>query len=178
MASLSRGSYTYGNKSWSQIILITGANVGDTVWDTTYSKRRIWDGYNFVHGSQVSIETTGTVDDGYVVTISSTNDNKIDPETGSGDAECVIGVVEDGKTNTSGDIVTMTYHGLVKARIDSVTYNSYTGYFIYSYTSLPVANGIVVSWSSAGPGVIGHYLDSFSNIDTLNNIIFRPVERS
>ena len=178
MASLSRGSYTYGNKSWAQIILITGANVGDTVWDTTYSKRRVWDGSNFIHSSQASIETTGIVDEGYMVTISSTSNNKIEPETGFADSECVIGVVEDGKNNTSGDIVTMTYHGSVKARIDSTVYNSNTGNFVYSYNGVPGSPaGIVLSAGFAAAGAVGHYLDSFSNIDTLNNIIFRPLER-
>jgi hypothetical protein len=59
MGILRKGYYTRGYKTFTQIGDLTGMKQGDTVFDTTFSFRRIYDGFNWVSGSQISIESRG-----------------------------------------------------------------------------------------------------------------------
>lgn len=175
MATLTIGRYTYGRKTWADIILITGANVGDTVWDTTYSKKRMWDGHNFVHANQKSVITAAGLLNGGVAVISSTTNNQIVGQQLATDTEGIIGIVEDAKSLAVGVYVTMTYHGDVKALVVASGANpSAPGDYLkndttnvgYAITALPAA------------GTFGHYLDASATTTGLRRILFRPVERN
>jgi hypothetical protein len=59
MGNLRNGYYTRGYKTSTEIGNLTGMKTGDTVYDTTNSFRRIYDGFNWVSGNQISFETRG-----------------------------------------------------------------------------------------------------------------------
>jgi hypothetical protein len=59
MGILRNGYYTRGYKNETEIGNLTGMKTGDTVFDTTNSFRRIYDGFNWVSGNQISLETRG-----------------------------------------------------------------------------------------------------------------------
>ena len=175
MATLSNGRYTYGNKTWAVIQTITGANVGDTVWDSTYNKRRIWDGSNFVHGSQASVITTAGFLDGGIATVSTTVNNNISFQAGVGDTECVIGVVENGKGNVAGVSATMTYHGDVRALVIASGGNPANP---GEYVEVDTGNNGYSTTVAVGVGTFGQYLDVAVTTTDLRRILFRPVERN
>lgn len=175
MATLTRGRYTYGNQTWANIILITGANVGDTVWDTTYQKKRMWDGNNFVHANQKSVNNVATLINGGAVVISSTTNNRVAPQQLAVDTEGIIGIVEDVKTGAANTWCTMTYHGDVKALILASAGNPATpGDYIKNDTT-NVGYSIT---AAAGAGTFGHYLDASATTSGLRRILFRPIERN
>lgn len=175
MATLTRGRYTYGNQTWANIILITGANVGDTVWDTTYQKKRMWDGNNFVHASQKSMVTTTGLIDGAVVVSSSTVNNQIAFQALAADTEGIIGIVENGKGNVIGVTVPMTYHGDVKALVIASAGNpSAPGDYLKNDTT----NNGYATTAAPTAGTFGHYIDASATTTGLRRILFRPVERN
>lgn len=175
MGVLTRGHFTYGSQTWANIILITGANIGDTVWDTTYSKKREWDGNNFVHANQKSMVTTTGLLDGAVVVSSSTVNNQIAFQALAADTEGIIGIVENGKGNVIGVNVPMTYHGAVKALVIAAGGNpADPGDFIKNSTA---NNGYAIS-APAGSGTFALYVDASTTATGLRSIIFRPVERN
>jgi hypothetical protein len=177
MATLSRGSYTYGNKTWAVIQTIVGASVGDTVWDTTYNKRRVWDGSNFVHGSQLTALTAAGFLDGGIATVSPSTNNRVSPQAGAADTECVIGVVENGKGSTAGVSATVTYHGDVRALVVASGANpANTGEYLEVATGAG-DNGYAIT-DTAGVGTFGQYLDASTTTTGLRRILFRPVERN
>lgn len=59
MGVLRNGYYTRGYKTETEIGNLTGMKTGDSVFDTTNSFRRIYDGFNWVSGNQISLETRG-----------------------------------------------------------------------------------------------------------------------
>jgi hypothetical protein len=59
MGNLRNGYYTRGYKTETEIGNLTGMKAGDSVFDTTNSFRRIYDGNNWVSGNQISLETRG-----------------------------------------------------------------------------------------------------------------------
>jgi hypothetical protein len=59
MGILRNGYYTRGYKTETEIGNLIGMKTGDTVFDTTNSFRRIYDGFNWVSGNQISLETRG-----------------------------------------------------------------------------------------------------------------------
>ena len=175
MGILTKGKYTYGNLPWSTIITITGANIGDTVFDTTYNKLRSWDGRNFVHGHQITQETVGGILAGGVIVVASSANNKVDFQRLSTDSEGSIGIGEDAKTGSTGDFITVTYHGDVRILIDgtaavgnyvrnSVTVN---GYGDAVTTSSAGVFGIMIGPAIVAPATNG-----------LRRCLFKPVERS
>ena len=175
MGVLTKGHYTYGRKTWADIILITGANIGDTVWDTTYAKKREWDGNNFVHANQKSMITTTGLLDGAVVVSSSTVNNQIAFQALAADTECIIGIVENGKGNVAGVNVPMTYHGTVKALVVATAGNpAAPGDFVKNDTT---TNGYA-NTAAAGAGTFALYVDANATTTGLRSIVFRPVERN
>ena len=177
MGVLTRGHYTYGSKIWSDIILITGANIGDTVWDTTYDKKREWDGNNFVHANQKSMVTTTGLLNGSVVVSSSTGNNQIASQALAADTEGIIGVVENGKGNVVGVSVPMTYHGTVKALVVATAGNpSNPGDFVKNATGASQQG--YANTAAAGAGTFALYVDAAATNNGLRSIVFRPVERS
>ncbi len=59
MGLSSKGFYTRGNKTSAQIESLTGMTSGDTVFDTTRQERRVYDGFNWVSGNQISLISRG-----------------------------------------------------------------------------------------------------------------------
>ena len=175
MGVLTRGHFTYGSQTWANIILITGANAGDTVWDTTYAKKREWDGNNFVHANQKSMVTTTGFLDGGVGVSSSTVNNQLGFQALAADTEGVIGIVENGKGNVIGVTVPMTYHGTVKALVVATGVNpSNPGDFVKNDTT---SNGYA-NTAAAGAGTFALYVDAAATTTGLRSIVFRPVERN
>lgn len=175
MGVLTKGHFTYGSQTWANIILITGANIGDTVWDTTYSKKREWDGNNFVHANQKSMVTTTGLIDGAIVVSSSTVNNQIAFQALLADTEGIIGIVENGKGNVIGANVPMTYHGNVKALVIATAGNPASpGDFVKNDTTL---NGYA-NTAIAGAGTFALYVDAAATTTGLRSIVFRPVERN
>lgn len=174
MGILTKGKYTYGNLPYSTIITITSAKVGDTVFDTTYNKLRSWDGNNFVHGHQISQETIGAILDGYVMVVASSADNKVDFQRGSADTEGVVGIGEDKKAGTIGNIVPVTYHGDTRMLIAGAA--SVGAYVRLNTTSL----GLAITAASASAGVFGFMIGPAIGAATnaVRRCLFKPVERA
>jgi hypothetical protein len=59
MGLTTKGFYTRGSKTSAEIGLMTGMVSGDTVFDTTRRERRVYDGFNWVSGNQISILSRG-----------------------------------------------------------------------------------------------------------------------
>lgn len=180
MGTLSRGSFTYGNKTNAQIILITGANEGDTVWDTTYNKRRMWDGDNFIHCNQKSLGTTTGFLDGGIATVSSTTNNLASFQNLAADTEIPIGVVENGKGNVAGGgpIVPMTYHGDVRAQVTAGGGGNAANPGDYVRNDTGTSRQGYADTAAAGVGTFAHYIDATATATGLRRVIFRPVERN
>jgi hypothetical protein len=176
MAALTRGRYTYGSQTWANIILITGANIGDTVWDTTYQKRRMWDGNNFVHANQKSMVTTTGLLDGAVVVSSNTVDNQIKFQALAADTEGIIGIVENGKGNVIGVTVPMTYHGDVRALV--VASGGGGAANPGDYVKNDTTNNGYANTAAPSAGTFAHYMDAAATTTGLRRILFRPVERN
>ena len=175
MGVLTRGNFTYGSQSWANIILITGANTGDTVWDTTYSKKREWDGNNFVHANQKSMVTSTGLIDGAVIVSSATVNNQVGFQALAADTEGIIGIVENGKGNVIGVTVPITYHGTVKALVIATGGNPATpGDFVKNDTT----NNGYANTALAGAGTFALYVDATATTTGLRSIVFRPVERN
>ena len=176
MGILTRGHFTYGSQTWANIILITGATIGDTVWDTTYAKKREWDGNNFVHANQKSMITTTGLIDGAVVVSSATVNNQIGFQALAADTEGIIGIVENGKGNVIGVTVPMTYHGTVKALVVAGASGAAAnpGDFVKNDTT---SNGYA-NTAAAAAGTFALYVDAAATTTGLRSIIFRPVERN
>lgn len=179
MGILTRGQYTYGNKVWTDILAISQSitpNIGDTVFDTTYNKPRMWDGNNFVHSHQKSVGTVGGILNGATMVVASSANNAVDFQRGSTDTEGVIGIGEDQKTGASGSIVPVAYHGDLKALIAASAGTPATtgNYVINSTTNL----GYSTTSTTTAVGDSGLYLDANTTSSGLRRILFRPVERN
>lgn len=59
MGILRNGFYTRGYKTQLEIESLTNMVQGDTVYDTTNSFRKVYDGFNWVSGNQISLESRG-----------------------------------------------------------------------------------------------------------------------
>lgn len=178
MGSLTNGRFTYGNKTNAQLITITGANIGDTVWDTTYNKRRIWDGNNFVHCNQKSLGTTTGFFDGGIATVSSTVNNQASFQNGAADTEIAIGVVENGKGNATGGgpIVPVTYHGDTRALV--IAGNGGAAANPGDFVKNDTGAGGYATTDNAQPGVFALYMDATATTTGVRRILFRPIERN
>lgn len=176
MGFLSKGSYAYGNRSYTDILALTGMSLGDNVFDTTYSYERIYDGDNWVHGNQRSFTTDGGLLDGAVMIASGSNDNRIDFHNGSADSEAIIGIVEDSVNGSVGDVVPLTYHGDVRKCLVTAGASpddAATGDYVQISTS---SNGYG-DIGTLAPDIFGNYIDSAATATGERRIIFRHVER-
>lgn len=180
MGVLAAGGYTHGNKTWTQIKAITGAKVGDTVFDTTYRKRRMWDGDNFIHGHSVSLENsfTETVasQDGYVVCPDPSEDNMVRRSYTTADIEIIVGVFEDVKTSTDGDVCPVCYFGYVDIWGEGGSGGNaiVAGDFLKQGT---VSQGHCED-VAAGANVFANYIGADITVASgSGKAIFRPIER-
>ncbi len=179
MATLSKGSFTYGNKTNAQILLITGAARGNTVWDTTNNKRRIWDGDNWVHMNQKTmLAQTGFLDGG-IATVSTTNVvDGIGFQNLAPDTEIAIGVVENGKGNVIGVSVPMTYHGDVRCLVTAGAGGNAANPGDYVRNDTGAGRQGYANTAAAGLGTLANYIDAAATVDGLRRVLFRPVERN
>lgn len=180
MGVLAKGGYTYGNKTWTQIKAITGAQVGDTVFDTTYRKRRMWDGDNFIHGHSVSVENSFTEtlasQDGYIVGVDPDNDSQVRRSYTTADVEIIVGVFEDVKSSTDGDICPVCYFGYCdiygEGGAGSATIEA--GDYLKQGT---VSQGHCED-VAAGANVFANYIGAdITTSSGTGKAIFRPIER-
>lgn len=187
MGYLTRGYYTHGNLSWSTIITLSGSrqiNIGDTVFDTTYNKKRMWDGHNFVHTHQKSIPVSGSnMSYGGVVTVSANQDDTIRFTISTADAEGIIGIAEDQKTRSNGDFIPVHYHGDVKVLAEAG--NGAAALDPNDYMDIGTIQQFSNVVTSPAVGIYALYLDTstttnstLANAATLKRVLFRPVERN
>ena len=185
MGILTRGQYTHGTLTWNQILLLSSSrqlNTGDTVFDTTYNKKRMWDGFNFVHTHQASVVASGSgTNYGSVVTVSANTDDAIRFTVSLTDAEGVIGVAEDQKGSANADVLPIHYHG-------------YTRLLAEAAPATPLAPadlmdlGTLQKYSNTVTAGVGVYAISINTSVTANStagdtgslrdVIFRPIERN
>lgn len=186
MGIFTKGYYTHGSLAWSGILTLSGSrqvSIGDTVWDTTYNKKRMWDGFNFVHTHQRSVPVSGSnMSYGSVLTVSANQDDTIRYSTSTADLEGVIGVAEDQKGQANGDYIPVHYHGDVKMLVEAGTGGNSAdpGDFLDF--------GTLVKYSNPDPLAVGTYAiyidttattnSTLGNVATLRRVIFRPVERN
>jgi hypothetical protein len=102
MGILRNGYYTRGYKTSTEIDALTNMKVGDSVFDTTNSFRRIYDGFNWVSSNQVSLTTNGIPGagnqlNGSVSRVTTTNDLTIESAISPTNNSNVIGVVQTPK---------------------------------------------------------------------------------
>lgn len=60
MGILTNGYYSRGRKTGSEISALTGMAIGDTVFNTDTEERLIYDGYNWISGSIISLKSKGS----------------------------------------------------------------------------------------------------------------------
>lgn len=187
MGILTRGQYTHGTQTWATIITLSGSrqiNIGDTVFDSTYNKKRTWDGFNFVHSHQASVFASGSnMSYGSALTVAANQDDAVRYSVSATDLEGVIGICEDQKSAANGDYVTVHYHGQTKALIEAAA-----GGGNVEPGDLLDFGGVQKYSTNAGGGAVGVYgvyIDatvttnsSTTDITTLRDIVFAPVERN
>ena len=177
MGILTKGKYTYGNKTYAEILAFTSSvapNTGDTVFDTTYNKLRSWDGNNFIHTHQKSAVVQAGILDGAIMVVSSTTDNNINFQQGATDTEGIIGVVEYSKGGAAGTNVPMTYFGDVETTI--IAGNTTIGeYLKNNTTSLGYADGVTTATTGVFGIMIGPAITGGGS--GTRKSIFKPVTR-
>ena len=175
MGILTKGKYTYGNKTWAVIITITGAKIGDTVFDTTYSRLRSYDGNNFVCTHQKSYVSDGPMINGYLLVASPTTDNRVNFQQGVGDTEGVAALCEDARTGATGDTISCIYFGDTYAIIQAGAGadNAEPG-DAWEVSTLTTGIGDI---KTASAGTLGYYFDSIAVTTGLRRVIFRPIDR-
>lgn len=176
MGILTKGRYTYGNKTYAQIITLSGSvtpQVGDTVFDTTNNRLRQWDGSNFVHPHQRSIPSEGGLLDGACMVASSTTNNRTNFQQGTTDTEGIIGIAENAYSGSgAGTNISLTYYGSVAALIAGAT--TVGEYVRNDTTNLGYTNGV----TTPAVGVFGVMYDTAIAAGAVTrSILFKPVTR-
>lgn len=177
MGILRIGGYTYGNDSYANIIALTGMSVGDTVFDTDHHQKRIYDGDNWVHGNQITQETTGGLLDGAWMIQSASADDKVHFQGGSADTEGIIGIVEDEKTQSVGDMVAVSYAGDIKKCLitaGAAGDNAEPADFVEINTASAGYGDI----QSAGVGTSAIYLDAVATATGERRVLLRGCEKN
>lgn len=119
MGVIKAGRYKYGYKT--EVTLETfnpGTQVvGDTVFDTTRGKRRIWDGYNWAtpNGKSIQYSTTESVNTGDAIQADDVGNLNVRRTQGTAALESLVGFIAVGGSITAGDYKLIEYVGDVWA---------------------------------------------------------------
>jgi hypothetical protein len=119
MGILTKGEYSRGVKTAVQIAALTGMQAGDTVFDSTWGIRKIYDGNNWVSGGQISfitdgIPTGGNQTDGAASRVSANNDFRIQSGQSTANDINIIGAVQlaSGTLTAGSSFAVVQYSGI------------------------------------------------------------------
>jgi hypothetical protein len=175
MGLLSKGFYTRGNKTTSQISLLTGMVAGDTVFNTDREERLVYDGNRWVSGNQITLVTRGITPGGSPQLTGSSStiadqDFTIRSGVSATNDENIIGNIQGvpGDSFTVGTNVVLQYRGPGQvSNLNAVT----TG----QYIDLSSTPGRATGATSPGIGTFGVFLESAAGTGVIFGMI-QPIE--
>jgi hypothetical protein len=179
MGLVSKGFYSRGNKTSTEIESLTGMSSGDTVFDTTRQERRVYDGFNWVSGNQVSLISRG-------VTAGGTNqlcgaacafadqDFSVLSGTSTNNNENIIGSLQ---TSAPGISVTVGNYAIIQYRgagfiANTLSVSNGNSTFADLTTT---AGRCTVSGSPTQTGIMGLWLATGSGTSAIRALI-QPIE--
>jgi hypothetical protein len=168
-----RGSNTkFGNKTTSQIALLTGMVEGDTVFNTDYAMTEWYTGQVWTNSCSVLMTASATLAEGQCVVINASGQAALLVYTSSAATPYrAIGVVQYG--GTTGQTVSIRTHGIAKCRTSAAG-----GLTIGQYAAISSGTiGAISNTASPGvKGVIGRNLETVG-ASTLGYVLLTFMER-
>ena len=175
MGNLRKGFFTRGYKTSTEIVSLTEMEIGDTVFDTTWSVRKVYDGNNWVSSLQVSmisdgIPSGGGQGNGSCAAVSGTNDFRIQSGISTANDYNLIGAVQSpGGTVSIGDYTVLQYSGVGNIAAANVTINR--GNFV----DLSTTYGRASDPATPDTGTFGVWLSDGAALTVVKAFI-RPIE--
>jgi hypothetical protein len=160
MGILRNGFYTRGYKTQLEIESLTNMVQGDTVYDTTNSFRKVYDGFNWVSGNQISLISNGipttpvtTQKNGAVSRVSTTADFAVASATSTNynTVGCIQYINPIGVT--IGSKAVLQYTNIVTAQCDS---SGFRGRYAYVGAQF----GLTEDSTTPLDGTMGIYLQN------------------
>lgn len=178
MGLLTKGMYSRGNKTTSQIAALTGMVAGDTVFNTDREERQVYDGNVWISGNQIGLITRGQTPDGLeqiTGAASIISDQNFAVQSGTGfvstNDENIIGCMQGvlGTSYSIGSYVIIQYRGLGYA---ATTINTVTS---GQYVDLSVTRGRANGNASPSVGTFGIWLETIPPT-TAGRAMIQPIE--
>lgn len=182
MGLLTRGNTTYGNRTTAQIDALTGMSEGNTVFDTSLKRYRVYDGLGWA-GDNIVVQKIST---GFAATaqgntiIPSTvpigGGSEIGiPTTSTGNQEFIFATSVSTVTKNQNEYCPVSYLGVQPALYDGA--GAAVDPADYPTLSTLTA-GRFAEVTSGTTGVFGIALETSTTAGALVNIIFRGPEKS
>jgi hypothetical protein len=180
MGLSSKGFYSRGNKTSAQIESLTDMTSGDTVFDTTRQERRVYDGFNWVSGNQISLLSRGVTAGGGTNQLCGAacafgdQDLAVISGVATANNENVIGSLQ---TSAPGVAVTIGNYAIVQYRGAGFIANSLAvSVGNNTFADLSTTPGrCSVSSSPTQTGVMGIWLSTGSATSAIRGLI-QPIE--
>lgn len=177
MGLLTRGGTTYGNRTTAEIDALTGMSEGDTAYDTSLNRYRVYDGLGWV-GDNIIVQKISnglaTVNQGNLVRPSNIANNEIGlPSTATGNYELICGSSISTIAKAQNTYCPMSYFGLQPVLYDGQGASVDPQEFVIMSTTTAGS----MSETTATTGIFGISVQSLSS-PGLVNVIFRGPEKS
>jgi hypothetical protein len=176
MGLLTKGMYSRGNKTTSQIAALTGMVAGDTVFDTDREERQVYDGNVWISGNQIGVITRGQTPGGLeqitgAASIISDQNFTIQSGISSTNDENIIGCLQGvlGTSYNIGSYVIIQYRGLGYAATAANTVNS------GQYMDLSGTRGRAIGAASPSVGTFGIWLETIPPT-AAGRAMIQPIE--
>jgi hypothetical protein len=179
MGILRNGFYTRGYKTQTEIESLTNMVQGDTVFDTTNSFRKVYDGFNWVSGNQISLQSNGiptspitNQKNGSLSRPSTTTDLAIASANSPTYNSNVIGCIQiiDATGVPVGNKAVLQYTNIGTAQCDTT---GFRGRFAVPAATFGLTNDVV---SPAPDGTLGVYMRNTTTTNELYPLFIRCVD--
>jgi len=180
MALLTRGGTTFGNRTTAQIDALTGMAEGDTVFDTSLKRYRVYDGLGWA-GDNIIVQKISTglasAAQGNLIRPSSVANNEIGlPSVASGNLKLITATSVSTVTKAQNEYCPVSYLGVQPAKYDGV--GASVDPTEYVQMSTGVAGQFTETTLGSGTAVFGVALETSNVAGALVNIIFRSTEKA
>ena len=175
MGVLTKGFYTRGSKTTTEIAALTGMSPGDTVFDTDRKERRVYDGDNWVTGNQLSMLTRGQTPGGSnqlqgAICIIADQNFSVQSGISTTNDENVIGAIQGpiGASFAIGSSIILQYRGM------GYVANLNTG-VPGQYVDLSTTRGRAKSVATPNVGTFGVWCEPVT-ASTVGRSMIQPIE--
>lgn len=162
-------STTYGNKTTSQISVLTGMQVGDTAFNIDYGRVDFYTGSVWTNNNSTIVTAGATISEGQVCRINASGQAiLLDGSVGS-NAEFGIGICQYG--GTTGQPISLINCGVAKCLVGA------SGITIGRYAQFSSTPGSISSTTAPTIGTLGRCLQT-SGSGTLSFVFLSFIERA